>query len=119
MHYLPISFKLWSELIRRIHPSSVLHRPVFPHLPLQVHQTFYRSPSPYVFLSPLSNLRRSRGEHHSRITDLDDAGADIQIDEGPSSAANKESDANQLDNAGAASAVPTPSRPSDSAQHRG
>jgi len=51
-------------------------------------------------------------------TDLDeDADADVEIDDVPAN--NKESDAaNQSDNAGAATAAPTPSRATESAQHR-
>ena len=61
------------------------------------------------FLAPLSDLRRSRKNNVG-------ADAHVEIDQDLSSAANEESNANQSNEPGAVTA-PTPSRPSDSAQH--
>jgi hypothetical protein len=71
--------------------------------------------------SPYPSAKRSSSPHADLDTDGDaDADADVEIDDGPSSATNnKKSDvANQSDNAGGATAAPTPSCPFDSAQHR-
>lgn len=47
------------------HPTSPLHRPLLPHLPLQMHPTAPRSAPPSILLSPLPHLCGPRGRRGS------------------------------------------------------